>query len=113
MSQDEHHTGKLKLLLPLIDEDLEGLCRRILKEESIELDATTDIIDCFDDELRDKYVRYKQYVYKIEDHEEDDGSDSYIKMQKTEDGISFDTKFYNGGTCLSEMLEDGLDRLLG
>jgi hypothetical protein len=46
------------------------------------------------------------------EHKELDGEDDINNLTENEDGtISFVTRFYNGGTCLTEMLEDGLKEL--
>lgn len=50
-------------------------------------------------------------MYLLIEHEEDEYAD-IIKTWKNEDGtISFVAEFYNGGTCLVEVLDDSLKKL--
>lgn len=65
--------------------------------------------DMYWDELWDKDNLYKAdgKVYKLVEHIETE--DSIFKFWKNADGsISFVVEFYNGGTCLREMIEEGV-----
>jgi hypothetical protein len=58
------------------------------------------------------YVSTPTGLWGIMEHKELDGDDDINNLTENEDGtISFVTRFYNGGTCLTEMLEDGLREL--
>lgn len=118
MSRTEFHTGKL---YPInFGSDLEGHCRRIAKENDIELedDWQDDFRDKFDWWERKKHPARKEYfiqgenLYGVIDHNESDNEEYFMKLTKNDDGsISFMGQFYNGGTCFDEMLEEALDEL--
>jgi len=116
MSRTEFHTGKL---YPInFGKDLEGHCRRIAKENGIELeeDWKEDFRDKFDEYERKKNHAMEEYfingedLYRVIDHVESDSEGYFMKLSKNDDGsIAFMGQFYNGGTCFSEMLEEALD----
>ena len=65
--------------------------------------------DLYWDELWDKDNLYKAdgKVYKLVEHVKTE--DDIFKFWKNADGsISFAVEFYNGGTCLSEIIEEGI-----
>ena len=47
----------------------------------------------------------------IEDNEEEDTEDISILTPNNDGTYSYIMQFYNGGTCLSEMLEDGIKNI--
>ena len=108
MSYTESHVGKIKKV------DLEGLT---IEEWAKEV-ATAygmEFKDYYDsykelvlDELYCRYIVVEEDVYEIiEDHEFDEREISVLTPEG--DGIfSFTMQFYNGGTCLTEMLEDAI-----
>lgn len=118
MSRTEFHTGKL---YPInFGKDLEGYCRRIAKENDIELgdDWQEDFRDKFDEyeikkgKVKEEYFIQGENLYRVIDHVESDNEEYFMKLTKNDDGsISFMGQFYNGGTCFSEMLEEALDEL--
>lgn len=58
--------------------------------------------------LKDVYYIVGKKVYEDIDHVEFDEC-GFNDFRKNEDGtISYFTMFYNGGACLSEVIEDGL-----
>jgi hypothetical protein len=60
----------------------------------------------------DEYVSTPTELWKVIEDNELDGDDDINNLTENEDGtISFVTRFYNGGACLTEMLEDGLKKL--
>lgn len=61
----------------------------------------------------DEYVLLENELYQISDTiENDDGETHFCYFYKEKNGdIRFITQFYNGGTCLSEMLEHYIDNL--
>lgn len=59
--------------------------------------------------LSDHFVCIGDTIYELHAKELDD-SGCYCNMQESDDGtISFTTSYYNGGTCLTEMLQDYYD----
>ena len=66
-----------------------------------------------EDEYGDMQVFFMGEMYMVNITESvKDGSPTIIEMQQKLDGsIEFVTQFWNGGTCLSEMLERGLKKI--
>ena len=111
MSDYESHAGKLKKVNQY-GEDLNVCFRRILNKNNIEIDSEDSLEEQVMSEFHQKYIVSGNDLYEIIEHEELDHSDSFAKLSKNEDGtISFFSTFYNGGTCLGEMLEDELKNL--
>lgn len=118
MSQQETHIGKLELFKRDEDEAELDYLKRVLSkfnkefnEEEFEDFCFGDIycylseVDLYDDVF---YVNDKFYI-NIEHTETDDGD---IQVMKGDDvnGYSYVMSFYNGGTCLSEMIEESLSK---
>ena len=62
-------------------------------------------------ELNSDYFTVNNELYKYLEKKEIYNSDSYINIEKKGDIYSFTTSFYNGGTYLEEMIEEGLNKL--
>ena len=59
----------------------------------------------------EKYFFVNGEIWESFGHKEMNGDDIY-EIEPNEDGtLSFTMQFYNGGTCLSECIEEGLERL--
>lgn len=113
MSQNEFHSGKLKKL-DLEGKTLEEWCEAKCKEKEIEKRSWHDSWEeAMRDEGSEVYIIVDDEVYEVIDHYEADDDDPYfIRMTPQEDGtIAFVTQFYNGGTCFSECMEDGIKEL--
>jgi hypothetical protein len=115
MSYTEFHTGKL--IPVIIENNLEETCKNIALSYGVELgeDWKDDFIY---GDMRNvvnsgkEYFIHKNNLYEIINHEESDGEDYFVKLNKNNDNsISFIAQFYNGGTYFSEMLSDALDEL--
>lgn len=107
MSDYESHTGKIKKVEPRENESFEQLCRRLWVDNGQEIEQYKDEGDLFG-EFYEKYLNVNdESVWEIVDHEDNgDDEDSFCKLHDNKDGtFSFHTRFYNGGTCMSEMLE--------
>ena len=66
----------------------------------------------YDNNLDDKYIYINNQLYEFIEYRQINDYDSYCHLQKIdEDRIKFFTRFYNGGTCLSEMLESSLRKI--
>ena len=116
MSDYESHTGKLRKVEPKENETFEQLCKRLWIEESQKGDEYTEEDYKEGSLFGDYYEKYindnDESVLEIFDHEKEDDSDGTVcKIFKNTDGTySFYTHFYNGGTDLSEMIQDGLKK---
>lgn len=105
MSDYKAYTGKLKKIEFLNDnETLEELQYRAYLDFGGKGKYYKNIL--FED-FYDDFLIIENNLYKIMDLNETDPYDNYCIINKNEDStFSFSTRFYNGGTCLSEMLED-------
>lgn len=116
MSRTEKHFGKLKKVENvLINEDW-------YKEQCVKAgynDLNKYIFDTWEELFKGcclfsddtKYLFINNELYLLIEHEEDEYAD-IIKTWKNEDGtISFVAEFYNGGTCLVEVLNDSIKKL--
>lgn len=111
MSDNENHYGKLRLIQPNEGESFLDLCKRLWIEkgndvEDFEIDKYSNSLlwACSND-----YLQCQDKLFEIFDHVEPDDDDPYFCNMTEKDGIiSFHCHFYNGGTCLPEVLEDGL-----
>lgn len=114
MSQTELHIGKLRKVELEQNQSLEDFYKEKLKNIGItELRKyDNDWEDAFRDEFYEKYFVINNVIWEIFDHEEKDDSDDIYELKPNEDGtLSFIMKFYNGGTCLSECIEEELKKL--
>ncbi len=115
MSQTETHFGKLRKVV--IDEGctIEDWCREKCEEKGI-----TELASCYDSWLEQfryeliekKYFIVGDEIWEAFEHIKNDGFDDIDVMIPNEDGtITFVQQFYNGGTCLSEVIEEGIEKL--
>ena len=122
MSYTEYHKGKLKRVnLTEYDNDInkffEHLCKNLHPTQSdsdwekdleyyIKQGSDNPWVTMWYDETGEyeKYIILKDSVWEAEDVElsEDEG----MLYKVNDDEYEYYTAFYNGGTCLSEVLED-------
>jgi hypothetical protein len=63
-------------------------------------------------EFNNKYFIVGDEIWEAIEHIKNDGFDDIDVMIPNEDGtITFVQPFYNGGTCLSEVIEEGIENL--
>jgi len=110
MSQTEIHKGRLvEFPRENLEQDKEYL-KRFLKEEFKEETWEDSIQEyIYENDLYEKVIYWRDILYSNEDHRELDEDENLFL--KTEKGIEYFVSFYNGGTCLSEMLEEGIDEV--
>jgi hypothetical protein len=113
MSQIEIHVGKLKKV-ELGEQTIEQFCYEKFRET--DKDDLPKAYDSFEEwllsEYYDEFIKANGVLYEILNHKGFDEGDDINQYFPQPDGtIDFVTMFYNGGTCLSEMLEEGLDNL--
>lgn len=113
MSETEHHTGNIR---KVETEDVEVFIQALLKASEFPpaYDSWLEYFNCdvypkkFDGV---EYIVLDDTLYQFDEHIESDWT-PFVRMWPQEDGsILFTTQFYNGGTCLEEMLADGLKEL--
>ena len=66
----------------------------------------------YDNSLENKYIMLKNGLYEWLEHEcKYDEEDDFCDLKENQDKtISIHTQFYNGGTCLYEVLNDNWDK---
>jgi hypothetical protein len=112
MSQTEFWVGRVVKVEPQEGEDVELMCQRILKERGKELRYEETYLEELTDAFYKEFISYKGELYDFsgtKDIEEDE----YLSLaSKNLDGsIQISLRFYNGGTCLSEMFEEAMSGL--
>ena len=105
MSETEHVEGRLKNTGVTFDEFMIEY-----KKENERPDYYGDDKVWFDDVFYELKFTFKGIVYDIEKNNVNQDSDISI-LTKDGDNFDFEFKFYNGGTCLSEMIEESIDKL--
>ena len=124
MSYTELHTGKLKPIqynMSIEDfknwlETKEGFevedFEYYLKEE-YNIFQVRDKSKKYKESMYIKYVYNKGTLYEMVQHSGEKDTDYLNITEKLEDDtINFTYLFYNGGTCFSEMLEEGLNKVV-
>lgn len=112
MSQTETHFGKLRKIKLKVS--LEEWCKEKCKEKGITKIPSyyTSWEETFRDELIHLYNNYfivDGQVWESFNHIKSDGYEDIDVIIPNDDGtITFVQQFYNGGTCLSECIENGL-----
>lgn len=117
MSQTETHFGKLRRVASGFDENntLEEWCIREFRKQGVtELKSYYDSwVEQFKDRFSEKYFIVNGEVWEAFEHVKNDGFDDINVMIPNEDGtVTFIQQFYNGGTCLDEVIEEELGRWL-
>lgn len=108
MSEDVTYRGKL------IPVDLGGMT---VEEKAHEILGATELPDYYESYLEqllddEDYLYYSPSATLFRVESIQDESDGFMNMTANKDGtFDFHTRFYNGGTYLAEMLEDGLNEL--
>lgn len=112
MSDYESHSGKLRRVPMKENETLEQLKKRIWAERGHSEEDYFDEDD-FLDEYYNVFIEVNGILWELFDHKKkDDPYDSYCNLHDNGDGtFSFDTRYYNGGTCMREMIEVGFKEI--
>lgn len=114
MSRQEVHRGKLIPFNRLDNERdreyMERLCRKIgepFQKDSWENNLREYIYDA---DLYEKVFIVKDKLYENAEHKEYEDYDFHEFDGNEVDGYTYFTSFYNGGTCLSEILEEEIEK---
>lgn len=111
MSRTELHIGKLREI-DLEGRSLEDYCKSKVKETSL-----PEWADNWFEVLREeggweKYFTVKGRLFESFDHTESEDPDIQQLTRNPDGTYSFVMSFYNGGTCLTELIEEELERNL-
>ena len=114
MSQTETHFGKLRKVIIPENQTIEEWC----KAKCLEMNITElpsyydDWREVIKDQYSQKYFFIEDEIWEAFEHVECDEGDDINVMNLNKDGtITFVMQFYNGGTCLGEMIEEGLNKI--
>ena len=116
MSDMESHIGKLRKVDIPENYSIEDWCREKCEDNGVP-SMLPELYDSWQETLKYHLDFYETYffingeVWEVFEHTELVDDDMFI-MEPNEDGtISFTMRFYNGGTCLSECIEEGITRI--
>jgi len=111
MSSTETHFGKLK---KVETDSIEGWCKeKCFKKGVVELSSyNKDWQEQLLDEDYESVFIVNGEIWETIEHTEYSEDDDLCIFTKNEDGtVTFATQFYNGGTCLSEIIEEELTKI--
>lgn len=116
MSENVHYHGIIKKVSLKMDQTLEQKCYQILIDNNIKIDKKyyDSYLDQVTDYLSDKYLYNKKTntLYEYLSLEYSDPDNCHCSLKFIDDDIfEFDSIFYNGSTCLDEMINDELNKL--
>ncbi len=114
MSHTETHFGKLRKVEIPANHSIEDWCRERCQDKGItEISSYNESwLEQLRDHLYEKFFVVGEEVWEIIEHiESEDGDDLDVMILNPDGTITFVNQFYNGGTCLSEVIEDGILRL--
>lgn len=115
MSEMEAHVGKLRKVQRNEGYSIEDWCREKCQDAGIP--TMPEHYDSWQETLKYHLDLYETYffandeIWEVFDHTALDDDDIYEMTPNSDGTISFTMRFYNGGTCLGECIEDGLERL--
>lgn len=122
MSDYEMHRGKLEVFPRQKNEDDKSYLKRLVKElgKDFNEEVWENNVDDYDNTIYgyldsesfyDKvfYIKETFYINKV--HEKLDPYDDIQEMKGNNlTGYTYLMRFYNGGTCLEEMIEEALEK---
>lgn len=113
MSNMETHFGKLRKIELPENWNTEDWCKEKCQMKGItEISSYNDSWEeQFRDHFREEYFIADGEIWEVFDHIESEDGYADIMIPNEDGTITFFMEFYNGGTCLSEMIEEGLERL--
>ena len=116
MSETVGRKGKLILCKKYKDADelqsnLQNFWQSIPREEREKDYKDAEEVDEYELEDSGYIVIDGNCIYKVELDNSYDMYRDFVTVSETQPGVyEFTTQFYNGGTCLQEMLQDGFDQ---
>ncbi len=112
MSQTETHLGKLRKIVFEEGQTLEEWCEDKCKELEInEKESYNTWYEELKDNYYEKYFLVKGEIWEAFEHQKLQEADIDILTENEDGTLTFIQQFYNGGTCLSECLEEAIEKL--
>ena len=112
MSNYELHQGKIKKVeTELSSEDFAKQEFIILTGKDTLPSYCDNFIEALQDESKEFYF-VKSKIYRIENNELDDDSDIFQYKELEDNSIEYTLRFYNGGTDLSEQIEEIINKVV-
>ena len=112
MSEVEFRVGRLREIA-IKEKTFKDKVKYVSEEYNIPI--KTLVCDIEDD---DEYIEIEDFVYssgkmlRVLNDEDIEGDQDVCEVEKTgENEYSYKLRYYNGGTCFNEMLEEGLNKL--
>ena len=112
MSEMVHYTGKIARVENVLNETLEELCERILREHKyLSLSKyCSSWREMLCDKLYDQYVIVGGEVYKVIEKNHRDIDEGIFDAHDNGDGtINYEVMYYNGGCSFNEAIEYALE----
>ena len=113
MSEYKAYEGKIKHLGPKKEgETLEDRLKKIVKEKNIEIDNDYSTLkEFFVDQLYNDYVVIGESVYEILRYDNFEEGDIFKAVDNKDGTIDFVVRFYNGGMCFEEAIEEAVNNM--
>jgi len=113
MSHTETHFGKLRKVVINEGHTVEDWCREKCEDAGYNEIASyhESWVEQFRDTFHEKYFIVGDEIWEAIEHIESDGDDLDIMIPNPDGTITFVNQFYNGGTCLNEVIEEGLQKI--
>ena len=116
MSEYETHKGTIKRVFT--DLTPKEFVLKLVLDEEVEVPNYYNLEDeedfkefCSYDLLEYGFVIYKDGIFSINNKEYEDIDTIFEYNLRDSDTVDYHFRFYNGGTCLSEMLEEVLEKI--
>ncbi len=111
MSREEIHIGKLKKIE--IKTSIEEWAETKCKLDNIEKESYNDTwLEQLQESYYERYFIVNETIYESFEHKEFEYKDIYYLKDNKDGTFDFVMKFHNGGTCLSECIEEELEKLI-
>jgi hypothetical protein len=113
MSETETHFGKLRKVVLNEGYTVEDWCREKCEDAGYDEIASYNEswVEQFRDTFHEKYFIVDDEIWEAVEHIENGDSDIDVMLPNEDGTITFVHQFYNGGTCLSEVIEEGIQKL--
>lgn len=112
MSENECIRGIIELVPRQENEEDKEYFERVTGQnyKKYDYDPSSLMEAIWDNDLGEQFIEIHNSIYKFIEYKELDPYGNFCNITSLPNGqIQFHTMFYNGGTCLQEMLESKMD----